>query len=219
MEPEIAIDGRTFLLRPNTQICLYIKDKCLWAFQVIRMKELKPIDYKLLFELMKDSHRSDRQIAKALGVSQPTVTRRRAMLEENYIDGYTVLPKLGQIGFEIVALTFLKTKLERSSGEERAKVLQKLSNWYNKQPNVVFVQEGRGLGWDSVCVSLHESYSDYANFVRAHDSELADVIIESQTFQADLTPGVTIKPFNLKYLANLKAKEKSSKSLRATVQD
>ena len=30
------------------------------------MKELKPIDYKLLFELMKDSHRSDRQIAKAL---------------------------------------------------------------------------------------------------------------------------------------------------------
>ncbi len=41
------------------------------------MKELKPIDYKILFELMKDSHRSDRQLAKALGVSQPTVTRRR----------------------------------------------------------------------------------------------------------------------------------------------
>jgi len=39
------------------------------------MKELKPIDYKLLFELMKDSHRSDRQIAKALGVSQPTDER------------------------------------------------------------------------------------------------------------------------------------------------
>ena len=46
------------------------------------MKELKPIDYKLLFELMKNSHRSDRQLAKALGVSQPTVTRRRAMLEK-----------------------------------------------------------------------------------------------------------------------------------------
>ena len=44
------------------------------------MKDLKPIDYKILFELMKDSHRSDRQLAKALGVSQPTVTRRRAML-------------------------------------------------------------------------------------------------------------------------------------------
>ena len=31
------------------------------------MKELKQIDNKLLFELMKNSHRSDRQLAKALG--------------------------------------------------------------------------------------------------------------------------------------------------------
>jgi len=185
------------------------------------MKELKPIDYKLLFELMKDSHRSDRQIAKALGVSQPTVTRRRAMLEESYIDGYTVVPKFGQIGFEIVAFTFMKSKLEHLCGEERTKALQKLKDWYNKQPNVVLVQEGRGLGWDSVCVSLHESYSDYASFVRMHDSDLADVITESQTFQADLTPGVTIKPFNLKYLASLKTKEKkpSKSASRATAQD
>ena len=65
------------------------------------MKELKPLDYQLLFELMKDSHRSDRQLAKALGISQPTVTRRRAMLEDSTIEGYTVIPKFGQIGFEI----------------------------------------------------------------------------------------------------------------------
>jgi DNA-binding Lrp family transcriptional regulator len=174
------------------------------------MKELKPIDYKLLFELMKDSHRSDRQIAKALGVSQPTVTRRRAMLEEDYIDGYTVVPKFGKIGFEIVAFTFLKSKLEHLDVEERTQALQKLKDWYNNQPNVVLVQEGRGMGWNSVCVSLHESYSDYANFVRKHDSQLADLIVESETFQADLTPGVTIKPFNLKYLASMKTKEKKT---------
>ena len=170
------------------------------------MKELKPIDYKLLFELMKDSHRSDRQIAKALGVSQPTVTRRRAMLEENYIDGYTVLPKFGQIGFELVALTFMKNKTESKSGEEKTKALQKMKEWYMKQPNVVLVQEGRGMGWDSVCVSLHECYSDYAEFMRALDSELSDVVAETQSFQIDLSPGVVIKPFNLKYLANLKTK-------------
>ena len=34
--------------------------------KLIAMKELKPIDYKILFELMKDSHRSDRQLAKSL---------------------------------------------------------------------------------------------------------------------------------------------------------
>ena len=89
------------------------------------MKELKPIDYKILFELMKDSHRSDRQLAKSLGVSQPTVTRRRAMLEENYIEGYTVIPKFGEIGFEMAAFTFLKSKLKFKTGEEKIQALQK----------------------------------------------------------------------------------------------
>lgn len=170
------------------------------------MKELKPIDYKLLFELMKDSHRSDRQIAKALGVSQPTVTRRRAMLEESYIDGYTVLPKFGLIGFEIAALTFMKNKPESKRNDEKEKASQKMKDWFMKQPNVILVQEGRGMGWDIVCVSLHDSYSAYADFLRMLDADLSDVLVESQTFQIDLKPGVLIKPFNLKYLANLKAK-------------
>src|SRR5271169_499223 len=101
------------------------------------MKELKPIDYKILFELMKDSHRSDRQLAKSLGVSQPTVTRRRAMLEENFIEGYTVIPKFGQIGFEMAALTFLKSKLKYKTGAEQTEALQKMREWYMKQPNVI----------------------------------------------------------------------------------
>src|SRR5512137_2847627 len=105
------------------------------------MKELKPIDYKLLFELMRDSHRSDRQIAKALGVSQPTVTRRRGLLEKSYIEGYTIIPKFGQIGFEFAALTFLKSKIEYLGAEEKEKALEKLREWYVKQPSVVLVQE------------------------------------------------------------------------------
>jgi DNA-binding Lrp family transcriptional regulator len=166
------------------------------------MKELKPIDYKLLFELMKDSHRSDRQLAKALGVSQPTVTRRRTMLEENLIDGYTVTPKFGKIGFEIAAFTFLKSKLQKV-GKEKDEALKKLKEWYMKQSNVVLVLDGRGMGWDAICVSLHKNYSDFAQFMRTHDSELSDLITESQTFHADLNPGVIIKPFSLKYLAAL----------------
>ncbi len=171
------------------------------------MKELKPIDHKLLFELMKNSHRSDRQIAKALGVSQPTVTRRRAMLEESYIDGYTVLPKFGQIGFEIATLTFMKSKPDLKKEEGKERTYNRLKDWFMKQPNVVLVQEGRGMGWDSLCVSLHASYSDFAEFVRMLEANLSDLLLESQTFQIDLSPGVLIKPFNLKYLANLKAKE------------
>ena len=168
------------------------------------MKELKQIDYKLLFELMKDSHRSDRQLAKALGVSQPTVTRRRAMLEENYIEGYTVIPKFGQIGFELAAFTFLKSKLKYKTGEAKDVALNTLKEWYSKQPNVILVLDGRGMGWDAACISLHENFANFAEFIRVHDSELSEWVVESQTFHADLKAGIVIKPFHLKYLTTPK---------------
>ena len=170
------------------------------------MKDLKQIDYKLLFELMKDSHRSDRQLAKALGVSQPTVTRRRAMLEENFIEGYTVIPKFGQIGFELAAFTFLKSKLKHSTGTEKDQAISKLKEWYSKQPNVILVLDGRGMGWDAVCLSLHENFSNFSEFIRAQDSELADWVVESQTFHTDLKAGLVLKPFHLKYLASAASK-------------
>ena len=172
--------------------------------KMIAMKELKQIDYKLLFELMKDSHRSDRQLAKALGVSQPTVTRRRAMLEENYIEGYTVIPKFGQIGFELAAFTFLKSKLKYKTGEEKDVALNTLKEWYSKQPNVILVLDGRGMGWDAVCLSLHENFAGFSEFIRAHDSELSEWVVESQTFHSDLKTGLVLKPFHLKYLSTPK---------------
>jgi len=185
---------------------IYIVKKFIISIRkmMISMKDLKPIDYKLLFELMKDSHRSDRQLAKALGVSQPTVTRRRTMLEQNYIEGYTVIPKFGQIGFEISAFTFLKSKLKQKTGQEKIDAIKKLREWYQKQPNVILFTDGRGMGWDAVCISLHENYTSFSEFIRAHDSELSEWIIESQTFNFDLKSGLNIKPFHLKYLANSK---------------
>jgi len=57
------------------------------------MNKLKPLDCKILSELMKDARISDRQMAKILGVSQPTVSRRRVALEREVIDGYTAIPK------------------------------------------------------------------------------------------------------------------------------
>ena len=168
------------------------------------MKELKPLDYQLLFELMKDSHRSDRQLAKSLGISQPTVTRRRAMLEDNIIEGYTVIPKFGQIGFELAAFTFLKTNLNHLKAQEKDAAFKKLNDWFMKQPNVIMVVDGQGMGFYAICASLHESYTDFAQFLRTMQSELTDVITETQTFQADLKPGVLIKPFHLKYVAKTK---------------
>lgn len=165
------------------------------------MKDLKTIDYKLLFELMKNSHRSDRQLAKALGVSQPTITRRRSMLEKNYINGYTIIPKFGKIGFEMASFTFLKSNRNHDNGNDKNGNMNKLKSWFEKQPNVVLVQDGRGMGWDIITISFHKSYSSYASFMRKQEEELSNLITESETFHTDLRTGNSIKSFHLKYLS------------------
>ncbi len=168
--------------------------------RLINMKELKPIDYKLLYELMKNSHRSDRQLAKVLGISQPTVTRRRAMLEENFIEGYTVIPKFFEIGFEIVALTCFKTVVKDQKGQTKEESIKKLKEWFTKQNNVVMVTEGLGMGWNSACFSYHENYTSFTDFKRKLESELSDWVLESQTFIINLRTDTVFKSLHLKYL-------------------
>ncbi len=60
------------------------------------------------------------------------------------------------------------------------------------------------MGWDAVCISLHENFANFSEFIRAHDSELSEWVVESQTFHSDLKAGIIIKPFHLKYLDNAK---------------
>ncbi len=43
---------------------------------------MRKITRKLLSELLKDSKRSDRELAKVSGISQPTITRKRRKLVE-----------------------------------------------------------------------------------------------------------------------------------------
>jgi DNA-binding Lrp family transcriptional regulator len=168
------------------------------------MDELKSIDYKLLRELLKNSRRSDRELAKALGTSQPTVTRRRANIEKNFIDGYTAIPKWEKIGFEIVAFTFVRHNIKYAKPEVRETAFRKVEEWMMKQPNVIFAIEGQGMGWDGICVSVHKSYSDFTEFMKKHNSELSDVLIDSQSFISNIEPTTIRKPFHLKYLEKAK---------------
>ena len=68
----------------------------------------------LLLELLKDSKRSDRELAKVLGLSQPTVSRMRSRLvKEGVIKGFTVVPDFTKIGYEIMAITAIKMKVSK----------------------------------------------------------------------------------------------------------
>ncbi|MDH7563486.1 MAG: hypothetical protein QHH24_01180 [Candidatus Bathyarchaeota archaeon] len=122
---------------------------------------------------------------------------------EEFIDGYTTIPKFARIGFEIVVFTFFKSKTKYGKPEEREKSAARTVDWLMRQPNVIFAICGQGMGWDGIRISFHKSYSDFARFARRHESELSDLISESQSFIADISPETVLKPFHFKYLAKV----------------
>src|SRR3989337_4425751 len=108
---------------------------------------LKDVERKMLAELVKNSRRSDRELAKAIGTSQPTATRVRTKLEkEGYIREYTAIPDFGRIGYTILALNFLKLDLKLSQAELR-EFKKTHYEAIAKSPVPVFlIKSGMGLG-------------------------------------------------------------------------
>jgi len=154
----------------------------------------------VLRELLRNSKRSDRELGKILKTSQPTVTRTRKILEKKIIRTYTVIPEFAKIGYEMIAFTFAKAKTYRR--EDTEKMLHRSKEWTAKRPNVVMASDGEGLGKDTVVVSLHRNYSEYANFMRGFAVDWADYVSDFQSFIVSLRDGMAIKPFDLKYLAD-----------------
>ena len=155
---------------------------------------------KLLLEMLKNSRRSDRDLAKVLGVSQPTLTRTRQKLEKEFIRTYTLIPDFGKIGYEIAAFTFCKSKTYEKGDTE--KMVRYAHDWCMQHPNVVFASDGEGLGKDAVVISFHRSYSDYADFMREFTVDWAKFVTDLQSFLVSVKKGVIMKQFDLKYLAD-----------------
>jgi DNA-binding Lrp family transcriptional regulator len=168
------------------------------------MEKLKPFDHQLLFELMKNAKRSDRQLAKVLGMSQATVTRKRTFLEKEIIAGYTTIPKWKKIGYEILAITLVKIKAVIASKKHYDTIRKRGVEWLMSQPNIVMAGGCRGMGMDSFMISFHNSYTDYDDFMRNYKLELADTIDDVHSILVNLNGTELLKPFHLKYLAEAK---------------
>jgi len=158
---------------------------------------------QLLFELMKGSKRSDRELAKALGVSQPTVTRMRKKLEEKVIAEYTIIPHWGELGFELMAVTFVNIRGKSKTREEQKKTLEKCKKWMMDHPNIIFASDGTGIGMDGMMISFHKDYTDYSKFITEHRIEWAETLGEVKSFIVSVKGGEVLKPFSLKYLEKL----------------
>jgi len=160
------------------------------------MKELKSLDYKLLSELIRNSRRSDRELAKVLHVSQPTVTRRRALLEKELIDGYTAIPRWEKLGYELFAITFVKIKAVIASKEKYSETRKKGLEWVTKQPCIIMSGACRGMGVDSFMISIHKSYKDYDDFLRNHRLELGEFAEDVQSILVNLGGKEILKPLS-----------------------
>lgn len=166
------------------------------------MKELKPIDYKILFALVKNSRLSDRQLAKIVGASQPTVTRRRGILEKEGLLGYSAIPNLAKLGFEIIAVIFGKRDYRKHPETN----LEKARKFAEEHSNIIFGSAGTGLDADRIAISIHKNYSEYAKFMQELQTEWID-FMDVRSFIININSKETVRPLSLESLADYLKKE------------
>jgi DNA-binding Lrp family transcriptional regulator len=142
-------------------------------------QNIKDIDRKLLKELLLNSRRSDRELSKAIGVSQPTITRRRQLLEKQFIEAYTILPVIRKMDFEIMAFVFAE------------RVMKQIPS------NVITSAEGHGLGCNAVYISLHKNFADFDSYITKNFSG-----IKHKLFLINTKTGFLV-PYNKKGLTEI----------------
>jgi len=157
-------------------------------------KELENL--RLLFALVNRAKRSDRELARILKISQPTITRKRANLEkEGYIKEYTVIPDLAKLGYDFVAVTFL------SFAEDRPELFDKAREWTKRRPCIIYAVNGEGMDMNSIMISLHMNYASYSKLITELRRDWQPNLKNMQTFMISLArPELCIKPFSFRYL-------------------
>jgi DNA-binding Lrp family transcriptional regulator len=149
----------------------------------------------LVQEYMKDSNRSDKEIAKVLGVSQPTVSKmKNKLLEEGWILQFSAIPNFVKLGFEILSISFVKFNTEMLKEIEASS-----KGWAHTQPGIIFSSRAEGMGFDAVTLSLHRNYTEYNEFLNYH-KQFRQFVTEAKYVIVDLVGGIA-KPFSFKYLA------------------
>lgn len=175
-------------------------------------QSLKDIELGTIAELMKNSRRSDRELAKAMGISQPTAIRAIKNLEkEGVVQEYTMIPNLKKVGYEILAMTFVKLNHTLSDEEiESAKKL--ISETLKVMPlEVIMLERGLGMDFDGVIISCHENYSTHTKFLQLLKTTGLLDINKLESFLINLRDKVRFVPLTFSLLAqsvsNIEKKE------------
>jgi DNA-binding Lrp family transcriptional regulator len=129
--------------------------------------KLKDVEVRLIAELMKNSRRSDRELARAIGSSQPTVSRLIKKLEkEGIIKEYTMIPDFRRLGYQIMGVTFIEkpVTMKKEDGTELRKAVVEVEK-ENLYASLIAVN-GIGLGKGTMFITLYRNYARYAEAMR-----------------------------------------------------
>ena len=78
--------------------------------------------------------------------------------------------------------------------------IEKSTKWLEKQPNVIFGGECRGMGATGIMFSLHKSYAALDEFLTNHRQQLGPILEDVNTIIVNLTGKAVFRPLHLKYL-------------------
>jgi DNA-binding Lrp family transcriptional regulator len=149
---------------------------------------------KLLRELLKNSKRSDRELAKVLGVSQATVSRTRSKLvRDGVIKEFTVIPDFVKLGYTIMVISSVKTTIDGA-------MRQKAEAYVKQHPNIIFMTKAQGMGRNGIMISLHRDYAEYSDFHSALLQYWGTDIEERDEILVNLK-GSPVRPLSFSYLA------------------
>jgi len=155
---------------------------------------MKEIMRKLLLELLKDSKRSDRDLARKLMVSQATVSRtRHRLFKDGWIKEFTVIPDFFRMGYTIMAISFVKTRLG-------AEISKRAREYVSQHSNIIFMSRAEGMGRNGLMISLHRDYAEYTDFLSDLLTYWGDDIEQRDDILVSLK-GPFVRPFSLSYLA------------------
>jgi DNA-binding Lrp family transcriptional regulator len=174
---------------------------------------LKDVELKIICSLMKNGRKSDREIAKDIGSSQPTVTRLRKKLEEEgIIKEYTVIPDFRKLGFEIAAVTLVRF-VKQLSAEEYDEVRRYFTGIEKDEGEAILMaMNGLGLGYDRVFISFHRDYASYVKAMNEVETFPYGGQHRVESFLINLLDEEHFQPLTLSVIANYLLKTKEEKS-------
>ena len=163
---------------------------------------MKDIELRLISELLKNSRRSDRELSKVLNVSQPTVSRTLAKLKkEGFIRRYTILPDFAKLGYELLAITFVKLKFAYLE-EERTNIRKAVEDAVEQSKfGIVMLERGIGLNSDACIISIYRDYSEYAEHKEVIKRFPFTDMTKTETFLIDLKDSVRYRPLSFDIIA------------------